>query len=179
VSRRNIGVAIAIPEPFGGQLQRWRERFGDPMAYAIPTHVTLLPPTLVHDIELEKIDEHLGQAAAAGRPFVMGLRGAGTFRPVSPVVFVQIAVGIADCERLERLVRSGPLERPLRFPYHPHVTVAHDLPGDVLDEAFGALGGYSADFTVSGFSLYEHGRDGIWRPRRDYALGQLIPGRSI
>jgi hypothetical protein len=49
----------------------------------------------------------------------------------------------------------------------------------VLDEAFGALGGYSADFTVSGFSLYEHGRDGIWRPQRDYALGQLIPGRSI
>jgi len=179
MSRRNIGVAIAIPEPFGSQLQRWRERFGDPMAYAIPTHVTLLPPTLVHDSELEKIDEHLGQAAAAERPFVMGLRGAGTFRPVSPVVFVQIAVGIGDCERLEKLVRSGPLERPLRFPYHPHVTVAHDLPDDVLDEAFVALSGYSADLTVSGFSLYEHGRDGIWRPQRDYALGQLIPGRSI
>jgi 2'-5' RNA ligase len=171
MTRRNIGVAIAIPEPFGSQLQRWRERFGDPMAYAIPTHVTLLPPTLVHDTELEKIDEHLGQAAAAESPFVMRLRGGGTFRPVSPVVFVQIAVGIGDCERLEKLVRSGPLERRLRFPYHPHVTVAHDLPDDVLDAAFGALGGYSADFTVYGFSLYEHERDGVWRPQRDYALG--------
>jgi len=171
MSRRNIGVAIAIPEPYGRELQRLRERFGDPMAHAIPTHVTLLPPTLVHDFEREKINEHLGEAAASERPFVMGLRGAGTFRPVSPVVFVQLAVGIADCERLEKLVRSGPLERSLRFPYHPHVTVVHDLPDDVLDEAFGALTGYSADFTVSGFSLYEHGRDGVWRPQRGYALG--------
>ena len=179
MSRRNIGVAIAIPEPFGSQLQQWRERFGDPTAHAIPTHVTLLPPTLIRDVELEKIDEHLSQAAAAERAFVVGLRGAATFRPVSPVVFVQVAIGIADCERLEKLVRSGPLDRPLRFPYHPHVTVAHDLPDHVLDEAFEALSGYSADFTVSGFSLYEHGSDGVWRPQRGYALGQLIPGSSI
>jgi 2'-5' RNA ligase len=170
MSRRTIGVAIAIPEPFGGVLQRWREHFGDPMAHAIPTHLTLLPPTAIQDSEFEKIDEHLSDAAAAERLFSISLRGAATFRPVSPVVFVRVALGGSECERLEQRVRSGPLDRPLQFPYHPHVTVAHDLPDAVLDTASEALTGYSADFTVSGFSLYEHGRDGVWRPQRNYAL---------
>ena len=170
MSRRTVGVAIAIPEPFGSELQQWRERFGDPMAHAIPTHLTLLAPTTVRDGELEKVDQHLRAVAAAEPPFPMRLRGSATFRPVSPVVFVQVAFGISDCERLEQRVRSGPLERPLRIPYHPHVTVAHDLPEEVLDRAFDVLAGYAADFTVTGFTLYEHGRDGVWRPRGEYLL---------
>jgi 2'-5' RNA ligase len=169
MSRRTIGVAIAIPEPFGSELQRWREHFGDPMAHAIPTHVTLSPPITVRDGELEKIDQHLREAAAAEGPFPMRLGGSATFRPVSPVVFVQVASGISDCERLELRIRSGPLDRPVRFPYHPHVTIAHDLPEDVLDQAFDALAGYTADFTVGGFCLYEH-EDGVWRPRSEYPL---------
>ena len=41
------GVAVTIPEPWSATLQRAREDFGDPMAAAIPPHVTLLPPTAV------------------------------------------------------------------------------------------------------------------------------------
>ena len=69
----------------------------------------------------------------------MVLSGTGTFRPVSPVVFVQVSRGIAHCEALERAVRSGPVERTLDFPYHPHVTVAHHLDEAALDRAFESL----------------------------------------
>lgn len=168
--RRTIGVAIAIPEPYGSELQKWREHFGDPMARAIPTHVTLLPPTAVAGGEFDVVDEHLSGVAAKVAPFVMRLRGSATFRPVSPVVFVQVARGIGDCEWMERLVRGGPLARSLHFPYHPHLTVAHDLPADVLDAAFDALADYSAEFLVRAFSLYEHGPDGVWRPQRTFWL---------
>lgn len=168
----NIGVAIAVPAPYGAQLQAWRERLGDPTAHAIPAHITVLPPTRVAEGELVKIDAHLQEAAAAeAGPFPLVLRGTGTFRPISPVVFVQIALGIADCERLELRVRSGPLSRELRFPYHPHVTIAQDVPEDVLDRAFSALSGYHVRFEVAEFSLYVHGRDGVWRPARNYRLG--------
>ncbi|HEX2498829.1 MAG TPA: 2'-5' RNA ligase family protein [Actinomycetes bacterium] len=170
---RNIGVAVAVPPPYGAQLQAWREQLGDPTAHAIPAHITLLPPTRVAEGELIKIDAHLQEVAAGeAGPFPLVLRGTGTFRPISPVVFVQIAIGIADCERLESRVRSGPLSRELRFPYHPHVTIAHDVPEDVLDRAFGALSGYHVRFEVAEFSLYEHGPDGVWRPERNYRLGQ-------
>ena len=53
-----IGVAIAIPEPFGSELQRHRASFGDPQASAIPTHVTLVPPTDI-DGDVERGQDHL------------------------------------------------------------------------------------------------------------------------
>jgi 2'-5' RNA ligase len=172
---RKIGVAIAIPEPFSGELQAWRERFGDPLAIAIPTHVTLLSPTTVRPADMDAVEEHLRGIAERERPFELHLRGTGTFRPVSPVVFVALAAGISNCERVAEQVRSGPLERALKFPYHPHVTIAHDLPDEVLDRAFHQLASYDACFQVWGFSLYEHGADKVWRPQRDFVFGRPLP----
>jgi 2'-5' RNA ligase len=168
---RTIGVAIPIPEPHGTELQDWREHFGDPMARSIPTHVTLLPPTEVSEEALPGIEAHLRGIAAAGTRFDILLRGTGTFRPASPVVFVTLAEGISDCELLERQIRSGPLgQRELEFVYHPHVTVAHDIADAALSHAFEKLAQYEARFTVWGFSLYEHGADGVWRPVVDFSF---------
>jgi 2'-5' RNA ligase len=170
--QRSIGVAIGLPEPFNTELQNWRERLGDPNAARIPPHVTLLPPTQVPGDALEPIEEHLRVVAAAEQPFDIRLRGAATFRPVSPVVFVPLVQGISECERLESAVRAGPLSREVRFPYHPHVTVAHDLPPNALDRAFDAVSSYEAEFRVRGFSLFEQDGDGTWRPLRDFVFGR-------
>jgi 2'-5' RNA ligase len=169
---RDIGVAIGIPEPFRAELQGWRERLGDPNAALIIPHVTLLGPTVVPDRELPTIESHLTRVAAAGSPFRIRLRGSGSFRPLSPVVFVVLAMGISRCEGLEAGVRSGPLERPLRFAYHPHVTVAHDIDDEGLDRAVEALAGYRAEFDVPGFSLYERGDDQVWRELRFFPFGR-------
>jgi 2'-5' RNA ligase len=164
-----IGVAVAIPEPYGSQLRGIRERLGDPQARSIPTHVTLLPPTTVDNVLLPEIDEHLEAVARSQRPYSMVLRGSGTFRPVSPVVFVTLVDGISACERLENAVRSGVLWRPLHFNYHPHITVAHDLPDAILDAAADELSDFSASFTVDHFTGYEH-VDDSWAPRREFAF---------
>lgn len=165
-----IGVAIPIPDPYGSELRGYRAEFGDPMAASIPSHVTLLPPTEVLDDDLEVIDKHLRSVAGRFPPFPILLRGTATFQPVSPVVFVALAEGISSCEVLQTQVRSGPLDVPLRFPYHPHVTVAHDLGKEALDQAFTALADYTCAFDVIEFSRYEHGADGVWRPRRAFGL---------
>jgi 2'-5' RNA ligase len=176
MSTRTIGVAIAIPEPYGSELQRVRESYGDSLARSIPTHITLLPPTDVDAVDLDDIDKHLRTIAESEQPFDIHLRGTGTFHPVSPVVFVSVVLGISACERVEARVRSGPLDRELTFPYHPHVTVAHDLPLEVLNRAFDEMASYDVRFPVWGFSLYEHGADAVWRPQRDFPLGQHLPG---
>jgi 2'-5' RNA ligase len=168
---RTIGVAIPIPDPYGLELQRARQSFGDPLARSIPTHITLVPPVRVAGAALAEIESHLRAVAADERPFPILLRGTGTFRPISPVVFVALAIGISECENLESRVRRGPLHRTPDFPYHPHVTIAHHLSDDLLDRAFKELSGYEAEFPVWGFSLYEHGLDGVWRPQRDFAFG--------
>ncbi|GAA5193178.1 2'-5' RNA ligase family protein [Rugosimonospora acidiphila] len=165
-----VGVATGIPEPWGGQLDRSRSESGDPLAALIPAHVTLLGPTDVDSSVLPEIERHLAGVAAEHSAFPVWLRGTGTFRPVTEVVFVAIAVGISEFERLADAVRAGPLERELHFPYHPHVTVAHDVPPPALDAVFDKLAGFSARFSVDHFTLYVHGSDGRWRPVRDFPL---------
>jgi 2'-5' RNA ligase len=173
-----IGVAISIPHPFGAELAAWRRSIGDPTADAVPPHITLLPPTELDAAGREAVEKHLESTADDHQPFRVHLRGTGTFRPVSPVVFVALARGISDCEILAAAVRTGPLPVELRFPYHPHVTVAQALPDPLMDEAYSALADYEADFLVDTFGLYAHGLDGVWRKDRTFALGSGAPGAS-
>lgn len=165
-----VGVALEIPEPWSSDLLARRVGYGDPRAHDIPTHVTLLPPTQVPAGQVPAIQQHLCSVADSHSPFAMVLRGAGTFQPVSRVVFVQVAQGVSACELLQADIRRGPVERALDFPYHPHVTVAHDVDERVLQQAFGDLAGYDAAFTVDRFRLYCHDGDGRWYVLADYPL---------
>lgn len=167
---RTIGVAIGIPEPWGSQLDSHRKAAGDPLAAVVPAHLTLLGPTDV-DADADAVEGHLQAAAAAHRPFQLHLRGTGTFRPVTQVVFVAVAAGTTDCEQLASAVRSGPLACPLSYPYHPHVTVAQDVPELALDAAYHRLATFEARFPVNGFTLYEHIEAGRWQPQRRFPLG--------
>src|SRR5699024_1937620 len=151
-----IGVAIAIPEPYGGELRRYRAGFGDPVAQFVPAHVTLLPPTPVEDAELDDIYRKLESDAAEHGRFTMRLRGTGTFRPVSPVVFVAVSEGISNTEVLAKSVRRDLLRSELTFPYHPHVTAAQNLDEGGLAHAFAALSGYECSFAVDSLAVYLH-----------------------
>ena len=166
-----IGVSIPIPSPHGEFLQARRADFGDPAAWQIPAHITLLPPTEVDGDTLDTFHDHCEDVARRHRAFDVLLRGTGTFRPLSDVVFIQVAQGVSACESLERSLRSGPVLRQLDFYYHPHVTVAHNVHEDGLDRAFAELADYSVRFRVGEFHLYELGGDGVWRPTHDFRLG--------
>ncbi|PNE39311.1 MULTISPECIES: 2'-5' RNA ligase family protein [Streptomyces] len=168
-----LGVSLAVPEPHGSFLQRKREGFGDPAALGIPTHITLLPPTEVDADALPGIERHLATVAAVCRPFPLRLEGTGTFRPLSPVVFVKVVEGAHGCAVLQERVRaaSGPCARELQFPYHPHVTVAHAIDEAAMDRAQTELADYSAAWTIGGFALYEKGGDEVWRLEREYPFG--------
>ena len=165
-----IGVSIAVPEPWGSELQAFRASVGDTSAEGIPTHITLMPPHEIDDEQLPEIQKHLAAAAAAGSPFRVHLRGTGTFRPVSPVVFVVVVDGIAACEQLAFAIRRGPLATDLKFPYHPHVTVAHGVSDEQLDHAFRTLSSFECAFDVDRFSLYVHAPADGWVPTCDFPL---------
>lgn len=168
---RTIGVAIPIPEPFLAELGAYRERFGDPLAHAIVAHITLVPPTQVPDDEaMAAVVAHLAASSAQFQPFRVVLLGAGTFQPVSPVVFVPLDQGEQEVRAIEAAVRKGPLDRTLNFPYHPHVTVAHDVDPAWLAEAEQAMAGYRAEFEVAALALFENGPDGVWREIQQFAL---------
>ena len=158
-----IGVSLQVPEPYATVIQTTRARVGDPLARAIPPHITLVPPTVVEPEQLPEVVDLLGEVAATEAPFVVRLQGTDTFRPVSPVVFVRVAQGGEQCATLQGRLRTGVLAQELRFPYHPHVTVAHELDEAALDQAARALADFEATYAAGSMRLYEHGDDGVWR----------------
>lgn len=166
-----IGVAVAIPAPWGPQLQAYRASVGDTTATMIPTHITLVPPVEIAAADLPSVIAHLEDVAAGAAGFSVHLRGTGTFRPVSPVVFVTLAEGISQCEQLADAVRQGPLDVDLDFPYHPHVTVAHHLDDTALDRAFVELADFECRFPVEEFHLYVHDAGEGWQPTHGFRLG--------
>jgi 2'-5' RNA ligase len=166
-----IGVAMSIPPPWDAMLNAARARSGDPLAASIPAHVTLLGPTEIDAAQFDEVYRHLDAVAAAHPAYSIHLRGTGTFRPLTEVVFVAVAAGISECEQLAAAVRSGPLARELHYPYHPHVTIAHDVPTEALDRVYAELADFDAHMTADHFTFYVHGADGRWRPLRDFPLG--------
>lgn len=165
-----IGVAIPVPEPWASRLQEVRIQAGEERARHITTHITLLPPTQVTMSQARALEEHLAHIAATHSPFDVVLRGSGTFRPLSPVVYVQVARGVASCEMLEGAIREGPLNPTRTFPYHPHVTVAQEVPQENLDQVFEQMADFSCRFTASTLHSYVHEQGRGWCAAGVYEL---------
>lgn len=145
-------------------LDEYRDGLGGRPAET-PAHITLVPPTPVEPASRDAVAAHLERVVGGQAPFSVHLRGTGTFRPVSPVVFVVVVAGISSCEVLAAGLRSGPLRSRPTFPYHPHVTIAHDLPDAELDRAFVEQAGFEAAFQVDEVTQYERRSSG-WQAVR-------------
>ncbi|MEJ7634168.1 2'-5' RNA ligase family protein [Aeromicrobium sp.] len=167
-----IGIAIPVPEPYGSQLREMRAGFGDPMAETVPSHVTLIPPVEYATGDLDAVCVALERAAAKLPPFPMRLRGTGTFRPVSPVVFIAVSQGISYTEMLAQCVRRALGASEPEFPFHPHVTIAHNLDDASLDQAYEELSSFECQFAVNEFALYHHLDGAGWVPQRSFPLGR-------
>ena len=165
-----MGVAIAVPEPHGSLLREMRAAFGDQLAQTVPSHITLLPPLEVDLHDLDEICGRLDKAAGAVPSFRVRLQGTGTFRPVSPVVYVRVYSGYVATGVLAGQLRLAIGAPKAEFPFHPHVTVAHHLDDPALDRADDALRGYECEFEVDEFALYLHDDAAGWQPQRHFSL---------
>jgi 2'-5' RNA ligase len=157
-----------VPPPFGEALDEYRRRVEGTLE--TPAHITLVPPTPVADHDWDDVHDLLRSTAARHQPFRVRLAGAGSFRPVSPVVFVVVVEGISGCEQLEASLRVGPLSGARPFPYHPHVTIAHDVGEERMDRALLDHADFAADFVVDGFALFRSDTTG-WTAVAEYPLG--------
>lgn len=165
----SVGVILGFPPEIAEELQRWRASFGDPMAGVIPAHITLVTTTPTQDWEATQ--SHVREVARNQEPFTVTISGTGSFRPVSPVVFLNVEDGFGACVKLHEQLQTGPLQRDLPFAYHPHVTIAHDVAPESLDEAETVLKDYRVTFPVASMGLYEHDTNGIWQLREELDFG--------
>lgn len=166
-----VGVSIAIPEPHGEALRDKRRSYGDVLADRIPSHITLAPPLLIDEASIESLGEDLRELTDVFEPFTVSLLGTGTFRPISPVVFIAVSEGIAQIETLAEGVRKAIGAPDPQFPFHPHVTVAHNLEDESLDRALADLRDFRASFVVDAIHLYVDDAERGWVPTHRFGLG--------
>jgi hypothetical protein len=129
-------------------------------------HVTALPPRpLFHDVK-----ETIAQIAEDSRgipPFWVELGDVRIFDS-SHVVYIELARGIRELKEIYRALNSGPLSYEENFPYHPHITLAQDLPPDSASrlastarERWARYNG-PRGFLVSSLSFVQHVAPAIW-----------------
>jgi 2'-5' RNA ligase/ADP-ribose pyrophosphatase YjhB (NUDIX family) len=172
-----FGVVAMLPEPVAAHVQAWRRALHEPFRDAVAPHLTLVPP---QHVGAERVDDAVAlvdRAAAAIMPFMVELDGAESFLPRSPVAYLRVVRGAGRLASLERRLRTSPLERRTHE-FHPHVTVAQDLPVPEIERTVIDLAGFRAEFALDHIWLMAETEepDGAGRIWRRHHLARLGPG---
>ena len=127
-----------------------------------------------------KIEEHLA-AVAAGAPAVPGAPAGHRHVPAGHPGGVRRGGGRRSASASCWPPTSGPgrCDRELRYPYHPHVTVAHDVPTAALDAVFDGLAGVRGAVPGGRRSRSTStARTGTGTPQRRFRSRSDRPGRD-
>ena len=169
-----LGVVALLPQPLAAHVQAWRVAMAEPFRDAIAPHLTLVPP---QQVPRERVDDAVAlvdRAAAAVLPAQVTLEGTESFLPDSPVAYLRVGRGAGALAALERRLRASPLARRTH-PFHPHVTLAQDLPAPDIRRVVADLAGFRASFTLDGvWLMVESGR--TWRGHHLARLGGTAAG---
>ncbi|MEV8181919.1 2'-5' RNA ligase family protein [Specibacter sp. NPDC078692] len=164
----SLGVVISLPPSLAEVLGEKRAMYAGPGTAVVAPHITLVSGRAWES--WTAAEEHVRKVAAEFVPFKLSLRGTGTFEPVSPVVFLNVDDGAADCAALHAKLLEGPLEHLLEFSFHPHLTIAHALDADTMARAKAEMVDFEAEFEVTSIGLFDY-IEGTWALREELSLG--------
>lgn len=167
-----------IPEPLAGFLDSLRL---DLTPRCNPhAHVTVLPPRpLQHD--LKETIHRLAVQCRQTTSFEITLGEVDLF-PISSVIFVGLRQGAGELRGLYRALNAGPLSYVEPFPYHPHITIAQNMPPEsvagALETARQRWAEYrgARTFRVDSLSFVQQVAPNMWV---DVAELELLPEMPV
>jgi 2'-5' RNA ligase len=131
--RLNVfALVIYVPDPLGRFLDELRRELVP--HYNPHAHVSVLPPRPLA-VDWPVAAERVCSCAERRASFEIELTGLAIF-PVTNVIYLEIGAGADELRDMHREMSCGPLEFEEPFPYHPHVTLAQEVPGDNVPELF-------------------------------------------
>lgn len=168
-----FALVIYIPDPLGAFLDDLRRELipaCDPRA-----HVSVLPPrTLAADW---RVASRQVRALTEGWPsFDIELTAVQVF-PVTDVVFIDVGRGAAELQKMHAAMSCRALAFSEPFRYHPHVTVAQEIPpGQVTEIRRKAENRWSnyrgpRQFRAERAALVRSATDGCWLDIAEYSFG--------
>src|SRR5688572_23937225 len=151
MARQRLGVVLLIPQPLATEIDGLRRALGDEALPRIAPHITLVSPVNVAERDLPRAFTVVRAAAAATAPLALRIGPVTTFAPANPVAYLQVGGERQVLDALERLrtgCLEGPLDRPRKHEFVPHVTVANELTEARLELAARVLSDFSAETTI-------------------------------
>src|SRR3954469_23553721 len=181
--KRRLGVALLLPPPLDREVDTLRRACDDGALGRIPSHLTLVPPVNVREDAMGDAFRVLRESAASVSPFTLQLGPPVTFLPDNPTLYLKVSgPGLDALRKLRDGVFTPPLERPLTWPFVPHVTIADEMAPDRIAAAVEALAGYRATVTFERVHLLEETRTAkgrIWKPIADASFAvPAVVGRG-
>ncbi len=142
-------------------------------------HVTILPPRPLYD-DLTDTVQKIADDIRGVAPFRIELGEIEIFE-ASYVVYLGLSRGANELRQLYGALNRGCLKYAEPFPYHPHITIAQNIP---VGEAAGMVeiakerwANYRGprNFTVSVLSFVQHVAPSIWTDVAALPLGVEVP----
>jgi 2'-5' RNA ligase len=174
--RPNVfALVIYIPEPLGPFLDDLRRELVP--TYNPHAHVSVLPPRPIHNGWQAASDQ--ARALTEGwAPFDVELTSVHVFQRTD-VIYLEIGNGASELYNLHAAMNSGPLTFDEPYAYHPHITLAQEIPHDRVGE-FTALARrrwqeyagprtFRADRAV----FVQNTVDNCWVDLAEYSLGAV------
>ncbi len=170
-------VVAYLPPPLGDFLDRMR---GDLVpGCRLRSHVTVLPPRKLAASDARLVDE-FAERLSGVQPFELRLANVELFESTR-VAYLSIGEGGSELERLHQLLNRGAFAFNEFFPFHPHVTIAQEIPpgevAAVLECARRQWRAFphSTSFTLETLTLVRNLDPETWVDLSDYSLRGVRP----
>jgi 2'-5' RNA ligase len=128
----SFALVTYLPDPLQRFLNDLRVSL-EPVAASPRAHVTVLSPrSLVEGASLADAHLHLTRTLPRLGSFEIAVGEISVF-PDSRVIYLELEAGWDELAAMHRELNQGALHAPERFPFHPHVTLAQNIPATEVD----------------------------------------------
>lgn len=170
-----FALVIYIPDPLGRVLDDLRRELVP--HYNPHAHVSVLPPRSL-SVAWDTASEQARTLTEGWAAFDIELTSIEVF-PATDVIYIEIGQGASEMRRLHTAMNAGALEANEPFAYHPHITLAQDIPHDEVSALVELARRRWADyrgsrvFRAERAVFVQNAGDNCWVDLAEYALGAV------
>jgi 2'-5' RNA ligase len=170
-------LVIYIPDPLGRFLDDLRRELVP--NYNPHAHVSVLPPRPLA-VEWQVASQQARVLTEAWPPFDVELTEVDMF-PVTQVIYIGIGAGGEQLTGMHSAMSTGVLEFQEPFPYHPHITLAQDVPPTDINAVYELAKRRWREyrgkrtFRAERAAFVQNTMNNLWLDLAEYSLGEYRP----
>jgi 2'-5' RNA ligase len=170
-----FALVIYIPGPLGCFLDDLRRELVP--HYNPHAHVSVLPPRPLA-VDWRAASDETRALVEGSAPFDIELTGLQMF-PGTEVIYLEVGAGASDLGHMHGAMNAGSLAFQEPFPYHPHITLAQEVPHEdvpaIHDLALRRWAEYrgSRSFRAERAVFVQNTMTDCWVDLAGYSLGAL------